>query len=180
MPGSVEDAIFIACALIGLVLLLVIFVFDDRVAVVLERLKVDLDDESRSRIPAVAGFVALFGAGGLLVETLTDVSAPLAIAAAVVAGLIGAGIARMLYALLNRAEGAPVTMRDLVGRDARVRVAIPAGRFGSIYVNAGGRTQEYSATAASDVPSGARVTITAALGNGVVVAPVEAPITPRL
>jgi membrane protein implicated in regulation of membrane protease activity len=71
-------------------------------------------------------------------------------------------------------------MRDLVGREASVAVAIPAGRFGSVYVRTRGETREYSATASADIPAGAVVTVTGALGNGLVVAAVEAQSTESL
>jgi membrane protein implicated in regulation of membrane protease activity len=96
-----------------------------------------------------------------------------------VAGVVGAGAGWAVSGYVRSLESPdPPSMRDLVGRSASVAVAIPAGRFGSVYVRAEGRTHEYSATASADIPAGAHVTVTGAVGNGLVVAPVDsAPAT---
>jgi membrane protein implicated in regulation of membrane protease activity len=176
----VEDAVFIVCALIGLVLLLVTVVFDDILGGLLDALHVDVDVGGTSLAPLLLGFVSMFGIGGLIATQLLDVHGGQAAVGGVVAGVIGAVLASTLFGVLRRSEtAAPFSIRDLVGRDASVAVAIPAGRFGSVYVKAEGQTHEYSATAAIDIPSGTRVTVTAALGNGLVVAPIEAPVPAR-
>ena len=61
-----------------------------------------------------------------------------------------------------------------------VQHVFPAGRFGSVYVRAEGRTHEYSATAVADIGAGAEVTVTGAVGDGLVVAAIEAPPRARV
>ncbi len=178
----VEDAVFVLCALIGLVLLLVTVAFDDLLGGVLDALHVDVDVDvgGASLTPLLLGFVSMFGLGGLIATQLLELHGGLAALGGVVAGIVGALLASTLFGLLRRSESAsPLSMRDLVGGPASVAVAIPAGRFGSVYVKAGGQTHEYSATASVDIPAGTPVTVVAALGNGLVVAAIESPAPAR-
>jgi membrane protein implicated in regulation of membrane protease activity len=172
----VEDAVFVVCALIGLALLLITVVFDDLLGGLLDALHVDVDVGGTSLAPLLLGFVSMFGVGGLIATQLLGVHGGPAAVGGVIAGVIGAVLASMLFGLLRRSESpGPFSMRDLVGGTASVAVSIPAGRFGSVYVKAEGQTHEYSATASVDIPAGTPVTVTAALGNGLVVAPIESP-----
>jgi hypothetical protein len=54
-------------------------------------------------------------------------------------------------------------------------VAIPAGRFGSVWVKAEGQTHEFGATASVDIPAGSTVTVTGIAGTGLIVAPLTSP-----
>jgi membrane protein implicated in regulation of membrane protease activity len=174
MSVAVEDAVFAICALVGVGLLVAVIVFDDQLASLLDALHVQLDVPAQSWTPLLLGFIAAFGVGGLVATQLVGVGGLGALIAAIVAGVIGALLASTLFGWLRRAETtSPLSVRELVGRDGSVGAAIQAGRFGSVYVKAGGQNHEYSATAATDLASGTAVTITAALGNGLVVTPIE-------
>lgn len=176
----VEDAVFVVCAVVGLILLLVTVVFDDILGGVLDALHVNVDVGGTSLTPLLLGFVSMFGVGGLIATQLLGVHGGQAALGGVVAGIFGALLASMLFSALRRSESpGAFSIRDLVGGPASVAVAIPAGRFGSVYVKAEGQTHEYSATAAIDIPSGTPVTVTAALGNGLVVTPVETSVPAR-
>ncbi len=170
----VEDVVFIVCALVGLVLLLVTVVFDDIFGGLLDALHLDLDIGGTSLTPLLLGFVSMFGVGGLFATQLLDLHGGAAALAGVATGVVGGLFASLLFRVLRRSESAsPFSVQDFVGRPASVAVSIPAGRFGSVYVKAEGQTHEFSATASTDITSGTPVTVTAALGNGLVVAPLE-------
>ena len=170
----VEDVVFIVCALVGLVLLLVTVVFDDILGGILDVLHVGFDVGGTSLTPLLLGFVSMFGVGGLFGTQLLNLHGGAAAVVGVVTGVIGGVLASMLFSLLRRSESpSPFSIQDFVGRTASVAVSIPAGRFGSVYVKAEGQTHELSATSPTDIPAGTPVTVTAALGNGLVVAPLE-------
>jgi membrane protein implicated in regulation of membrane protease activity len=120
------------------------------------------------------GFLSVFGVGGLVATYVLHAGGAAAALAAVVAGVVGAALAWRLLPVLRESSPSPLSVRDLVGREASVVVPIPAGRFGSVYVRAEGGTHEYSATASADIAEGTRVTVTGALGSGLVVAPIAA------
>ena len=86
-------------------------------------------------------------------------------------GSAGFGVAYALFSVMRESEGAtPFSTTSLVGHDAFVGVAIPAGRFGSVLVNAEGQTHEFSATASDDIPAGTTVRVTGTAGTGLMVA----------
>jgi membrane protein implicated in regulation of membrane protease activity len=170
---SLEDIVFAAFGLIGLALAAATVAYGDQLGELLDRLGVGVET---SRAPVAAmliGFIALFGFGGLIAVRL-GVHGGFAVLAGMIAGVVGAAAGWAVSGYIRDSESpGPPSMRDLVGRSASVAVAIPAGRFGSVYVRAEGRKHEYSATAAADIPAGAQVTVTGAVGNGLVVTPVE-------
>jgi membrane protein implicated in regulation of membrane protease activity len=178
---SLEDIVFAAFGLIGLGLAVATVAFGDQLGEVLDRLGIGVET---SRAPVAAlliGFIALFGFGGLIAVRLLDVHGGFAVLAGMIAGVVGAGAGWAVSGYVRDSESpGPPSMRDLVGRSASVAVAIPAGRFGSVYVRAEGRTHEYSATASGDIPAGAHVTVTGAVGDGLVVARVESPPAARV
>ena len=177
---SLEDIVFAAFGLIGLGLAVATVAYGEQLGELLDRIGVGVET---SRAPVAAlliGFVVLFGFGGLIAVRL-GVHGGFAVLAGMIAGLAGAAAAWAVSGYIRESENpGPPSMRDLVGRSAAVAVAIAAGRFGSVYVRAEGRTHEYSATAAADIPAGAAVTVTAAVGDGLVVAPVESSPAPRV
>jgi membrane protein implicated in regulation of membrane protease activity len=174
MTVAVQDAVFAICALVGVGLLVAVVVFDDQLGSLLDALHVQLDVSAQSKAPLLLGFIAAFGVGGLIATQLVGLGGLGAAIAAVVAGVIGALLTSTFFGWLHRAETAsPLSIRELVGRDGSVGVAIQTGRFGSVYVKGDGPTHEYSATAATDIASGTAVTVTAALGDGLVVTPIE-------
>jgi membrane protein implicated in regulation of membrane protease activity len=179
-PLSVGDAVFVGAAIVGLLPLVILTVLAERVARFIDGLDIDVD-AVRTPITFLLGFVSMFGVAGLVAMHALNMGAGQAVVIGVLAGIAGAVLAGRLLPVLRPSKGgSPVSVRELVGRDASVVVAIPAGGFGSVYVKAEGRTHEYSATASADIAAGTPVTVTGALGNGLVVAPVEARETASL
>jgi len=176
----VEDLVFVVCALVGGTLLLVTVVFDDILGGIFDALHFNVDIGGTSLAPLLIAFVAMFGVGGLFATQLMNLHGGTAALVGTAFGASGVAIVYALFGTLRRAEGQrPFSLDDLVGRSANVAVAIPAGRLGSVYVRAEGQNHEYSATAATDVPSGSAVTVVAVRGNGLVVAPVAEPAPPE-
>ena len=170
---TVGDAVFVVAAIVGLLPLVVLTVLAERVGRFMDGLDIDVD-AVRTPVTLLLGFMFMFGVGGLVAMHALNMSAGQATVVGVLAGIAGAVLASRLLPVLRASNGGtPVSVRELVGRDASVVVAISAGRFGSVYVKAGGQTHEYSATASADIPAGTPVTVTGALGSGLVVAPVE-------
>jgi membrane protein implicated in regulation of membrane protease activity len=170
---TVADAVFVVAALVGLLPLVVVTILAERVGRTLDRLDIDVEG-ARTPITLVLGFLALFGVAGLIALRALNMDSAQAALVGVVAGIVGALVTWRVLPVLRASRGAgPISVRELVGRDASVVVAIPAGRFGSVYVKAEGQTHEYSATAAADIAAGTPVTVTGALGSGLVVTPVE-------
>jgi membrane protein implicated in regulation of membrane protease activity len=175
----IEDLVFIVCAVIGLVLLLITIVLDDILGGVLDALHIGFEVGGTSLAPLLIAFVAMFGVGGLVATQLLDVHGGQAALAGVVSGGIGVGIVFALFSTFRRAEGkAPFSLEDLVGRTGSVAVGIPAGKLGTVYVKAEGQTHELTATATADIASGTPVRVTGVAGNGVVVAIIESPVPP--
>jgi membrane protein implicated in regulation of membrane protease activity len=166
----VEDFVFVVAALLGGVLLLITVVFDDILGSVLDAVGLDLGGTSVA--PLLLGFIAMFGAGGLLSTQVFDIHDGQAALVATVFGVAGAGMAGGLFAWLRRSESAePFSLHDLVGESAYVAVSIPAGRYGSVLVHAEGQSHEFAATASSEVPAGTTVQIVGVAGTGLIVTP---------
>jgi membrane-bound ClpP family serine protease len=179
MVVPIEDLIFVVCTLIGGGLLLITVLVDDILGGVLDALHIGFDIGGVSLMPLLLGFVSMFGVGGLFATQVLGVHAGQAAIIGTIGGLIGFGIVFVMFTLLRRSEGTnPFSTSSLVGRTASVSVSIPAGRFGSVLVKAEGQTHEFSATAATDIPSGTPVTVTATAGTGLVVAPLAPPQAP--
>ncbi len=170
---SIENLVFSVCALVGGGLLLITVLVDDILGAV-----IDFDLGGVSLMPLLLSFVSMFGVGGLIATQLLDVHGGQAGLIGGLFGLGGFGIAYGLFGLLRRSEAPPAfSTRDLVGQDAYVAVAIPAGRNGSVYVKAEGQTHEFSATASTDIPAGTTVRVTGVAGAGLIVAPISVPAT---
>jgi membrane protein implicated in regulation of membrane protease activity len=176
----IEDLVFIVCAVVGLVLLLITIVFDDIFGGILDAFHIGFDIGGTSLAPLLIAFVAMFGVGGLVGTQLLNIHGGQAAVAGAIAGAIGVGIVFALFSAFRRSEGnPPFSLGDLVGRDASVAVGIPAGQLGSVYLKAEGQTHEFSATARVAIPSGTPVRVTAVAGNGLVVAAiVDSPASP--
>jgi membrane protein implicated in regulation of membrane protease activity len=175
----VEDLVFIVCALLGGALLLVTVIFDDILGGIFDALHLGFDIGGTSLAPLLIAFVAMFGVGGLFGTQVLGVHGGAAAVVGTAFGGVGVAIVYVLFSTFRRAEGRrPFSLDDLVGRTASVAVAIPAGRLGSVYVRAEGRNHEYTATAASDVPSGSVVRVVGVHGSGLVVAALEEPGVP--
>jgi membrane protein implicated in regulation of membrane protease activity len=125
-------------------------------------------------MPLALGFVSMFGVGGLFATQVLDVHGGQAAVIGTVSGALGFGIVFVMFTLLKRSEGRnPFSTSTLVGKTASVAVAIPAGRFGSVWVKAEGQTHEFGATASVDIPAGSMVTVTGIAGTGLIVSPLE-------
>jgi membrane protein implicated in regulation of membrane protease activity len=169
---SVENLVFTVCTLIGGGLLLVTVLVDDILGAVFE-----FDLGGVSLMPLLLSFVSMFGVGGLFATQVLDVHGGQAGVVGGVFGLVGFGIAYGVFSLLRRSEAPPAfSTRDLVGREAFVAVGIPAGRQGSVYVKAEGQTHEFSATSATEIPSGTTVRVSGVAGAGLIVEPIA--VTP--
>lgn len=165
----VEDWVFIIAALVGGVLLLVTVVLDDVLGGLFDILHIG-DLAGTSVAPILLAFVAMFGAGGLFATQVLDVHDGQAAVVGIGFGVVGAGLAGLLFSFLRRSESPePFKLSDLVGTEAYVAVGIPAGRYGSVVVKAEGQTHEFSATADADIPAGRTVRIVAVAGTGVIV-----------
>jgi len=168
----VEDFVFAVAALVGGVLLLVTVVFDDVLGGVLDAIGIDFGGTSVT--PLLLGFVAMFGAGGLLATQVLDVHGGQAAVFAAISGIVGATLAGGLFAWLKRSESEePFSLKDLVGDTAYVSVGIPAGRYGSVLVHAEGQTHEFAATSTVEVPASVTVRVTGVAGTGLIVEPVD-------
>jgi membrane protein implicated in regulation of membrane protease activity len=163
----VKDFIFVVCALIGGGLLLITVLVDDILGAVF-----DFDVGGVSLMPLLLSFISMFGVGGLFATQVLDVHGGVAAIWGTAFGIVGLAIAYALFSALRRAEAAePFSTSDLVGRDAYVQVAIPAGRYGSVMVKAEGQTHEFSATSTAEVAAGSLVRITGVAGAGLIVEP---------
>ncbi len=164
----IEDFIFAVATLVGGVLLLITVVFDDILGGILDAFGLEVGGTSVT--PLLLGFIAMFGAGGLLATQVFDIHGGQAALVATVFGIIGAGIAGGLFAWLRRSESEePFSLEDLVGGSAYVSVAIPAGRYGTVMVHAEGQAHEFAATSSSEVPSGSTVSVVGVAGTGLIV-----------
>lgn len=169
----VENFVFVVCTLVGGGLLLLTVLLDDILGAVF-----DFDIAGTSLMPLMLSFIAMFGVGGLFATQVLDVHGGQAALVGVVFGLIGMGLAFLLFTTLQRAQAdEPFSTSDLIGDDAYVSVGIPAGRYGSVLVKKEGQTHEYSATATDDVPSGITVRVTGVAGSGLIVES-RAPVVP--
>jgi membrane protein implicated in regulation of membrane protease activity len=172
----VEDLVFILCTLVGGGLLLVTVLVDDILGGVLDALHIGFDIGGVSLMPLALGFVSMFGVGGLFATQVLDVHGGQAAVIGTVSGALGFGIVFVMFTLLKRSEGRnPFSTSTLVGKTASVAVAIPAGRFGSVWVKAEGQTHEFGATASVDIAAGSTVTVTGIAGTGLIVAPLTSP-----
>lgn len=122
-------------------------------------------------------FLAGFGATGLLMEALTSASPGVAAAWALIAGMLGAGAAGTLYALLRRSESGrvPTGTGHLLGQPARVVLPVVHGRRGKVRAVVGGREVEFLArlygAEEPECPRGATVVIVDLDGETALVTP---------
>ena len=168
----IEDFVFVVCALVGGGLLLITVLVDDVLGGVLDALHIGFDIGGVSLMPLLLAFVAMFGVGGIIATQTFDVHGGQAALIGTGFGAVGFGLALTLFRMLRKAEGSrPFSLHDLVGGEAAVSTAIPAGRHGSVYVRAEGQTHEISATSSVDVAAGTVVTVTGVAGTALLVAP---------
>ncbi|HEX5014122.1 MAG TPA: hypothetical protein VFV72_08155 [Candidatus Limnocylindrales bacterium] len=172
----VEDLVFVICTLVGGGLLLLSVLLDDIIGGIFDALHIGFDIGGVSLMPLLLAFISMFGVGGLFATQVLDVHGGMAAVIGTIFGLAGFGVAYVLFSFMRRSESAePFSTASLVGHDAFVGVAIPAGRFGSVLVKAEGQTHEFSATSSVDIPAGSTVRVTGTAGTGLIVANVEQP-----
>ena len=172
----VEDLVFVICTLVGGGLLLITVLVDDVLGGIFDAIGIGFDIGGVSLMPLALAFVSMFGVGGLFATQVLDVHGGIAAVIGTLFGLGGFGVAYLLFSIMQRSEGAtPFSTKSLVGRDAFVGVAIPAGHFGSVMVKAEGQTHEFGATASVDIPAGTTVRVTGTAGTGLIVAKIEEP-----
>lgn len=171
---DVANTIFVVCLAVGGILLLISVLLGDLLSGVLDGIGLDFDLGGVSLMPLLLAFVAMFGVGGLIgTEALGMSSGPASLVGAV-SGFAAAGVVFALFSILRRAEAPDAfNLRDLVGRQARVTVGIPAGRNGSVIVSHGGASDELTATSDTDVAAGTTVTITDVVAGTLIVAPMR-------
>lgn len=174
-----EDLVFVIAALVGGGLLLITVLLDDVLGGLLDSVNVDFSLGGVSLMPPLLAFIAMFGVGGIFATQVLNLHGGPAALVGVGFGVVGFAIAYILFRALRQAEGArPFSIGDLVGSDGSVSVTIPAGRLGSVYVRAEGQTQELSATASEEIPSGTAIRVVGVAGMGLVVERLGAPTTP--
>ncbi|MFI5283354.1 MAG: NfeD family protein, partial [Candidatus Dormibacterales bacterium] len=62
------------------------------------------------------------------------------------------------------------SLQDMIGSTARVSVAIPANRFGTVLISFAGATHNMTATADLDIRAGQEVKVVGVAGTNLVVA----------
>ena len=169
---SAADLVFGVCLLFGGALLLLTLIFDDIFGGLLGAIHLGFDVAGVSPTPMLLGFIAMFGVGGLFGLHSLGFSPGGATLAGVVAGALGAGVVFSAFKVLRQAESTETfSLQDMVGSTARVSVAIPANRFGSVLISFAGASHNMTATADADIAAGRVVNVVAVAGGNLVVAP---------
>jgi membrane protein implicated in regulation of membrane protease activity len=168
----VENFVFLVCTLVGGGLLLLTVLLDDILGAIF-----DFDIAGTSLMPLLLAFISMFGVGGLFATQILDLHGGQAALVGTIFGLAGMAVAWVMFTMLRRAQAdEPFSIKDLIGDDAYVAVGIPAGRYGSVLVKKEGQTHEYSATATTDIASGATARVAGIAGAGLIVEPLTPPI----
>lgn len=112
-------------------------------------------------VPAVAGFTGAFGFAGAIGAGL-GASAPTAVLAAIVTGMVAAIPTAWFAIKLSRAANAmrtdaTPTREDLVGTLGVVVTPIPASGYGEVVVRLGGQPVKVNARAGQPIPIGTHV-----------------------
>jgi len=167
---TTPDLVFGGCLVLGGGLLLLTLIFDDLFGGFLNAIHLGFDLGGVSPTPLVLGFVAMFGIGGLIGEHSFGLGVGPATLVGVVAGLIGAGVVFGSFKVLRQAESTDTfSLEDMVGSTARVAVAIPANRYGSVLISFAGASHNMGATADAEIPAGRVVKVIGVAGNNLVV-----------
>ncbi|MDJ0767217.1 MAG: NfeD family protein [Ilumatobacter sp.] len=148
-------SMFIVIGVVGAVLLLSSLLFDD----LIDGLVPDLDFISG---PVIGAFLAAFGLFGWFVGS--GLEAPLLLAGVVAIGggiVFGAFTFRLTMALINQPTDATPTTASLVGASGKVVTPVRADSIGEVLVLLGGASTKYTATADTDLPTGASVVVIA-------------------
>ena len=169
---DLTNSIFLLCALVGGVLLLVSVVLGDLFDGVLGIFDFDVDIGGASVMPVALGFIAMFGVGGLVGTQTFNLSAGPASIVGVITGALGAAAVTVMFGFLRRAE-APESfgLSDLVGVVGRVSVNIRANSTGAVTLSHAGSTHTFSATAAQELLHGSVVKVVGVAGSALIVEP---------
>src|SRR5947207_5460 len=167
---TTPDLVFGGCLVLGGGLLLLTLIFDDLFGCFLSAIPLGFDLGGVSPTPLLLGFVAMFGIGGLIGEHSFGLGVGPATLVGVVAGLLGAGVVFGSFKVLRQAESTDTfSLEDMVGSTARVAVAIPANRYGSVLISFAGASHNMGATADAEIPAGRVVKVIGVAGNNLVV-----------
>ena len=168
------NAIFIFCLLVGGGLLLITVLLDDVIGGALDALHIGFDIGGVTLMPPLLGFVSMFGIGGLIGTQIFQLDTGRASLVGGIAGALGFGLVWGMFAAIRRSEGPSAPrLEDLIGTTGRVHVAIPARRYGTVFVPFAGASQGMRATADVDVREGTTVRITAVSGTDLIVEPAQ-------
>ena len=168
------DWIFIFCLLVGGGLLLLTVVLDDVIGGALDTLHIGVHVGGVALMPPLLGFVSMFGIGGLIGTQILTLDTGRASLVGGIFGAIGFALVFGMFAALRRSEAPePFSLNELVGQTGRVNVAIPAKRYGSVFISYAGESHNLTATADVDVPPGSSVRVTAIAGANIVVEPLR-------
>ena len=147
------NVMFIVIGLVGAVLLLSSLLFDDFI----DELVPDLDFLSG---PVIGAFLAAFGLFGWFASSYDTVSALITLVVAVAGGVVLGGFTYQLTdVLMHQATDATPTTESLIGTTGRVVTPVSADGIGEVLLALGGASTKYTATAATDLPTGAPVVV---------------------
>lgn len=166
--------IFIIIGFVGVALLLASLVLGD----FFDFLNFDVLESDFFSTAAIAGFLGAFGFGGAIADSLTG-NLTLSLIIGAVAGVVFAWLALRLTRYF-RNDHAVVTRADaMIGTDAVVITAIPAGGYGEIRVRLAGQWQKVSAKSAVPMDAGSQVWVSGILSpTAVEVTPTNPELTP--
>lgn len=154
---------FVVLAVAGFGMLLVGFVLDDFLDGVFDVL--DFDGGGLLSVPVVGAFLGAFGVGGLLIDNVTDGSAPASLAGGGAAGLVLGFLAfKLSKSFIDMPTDATLTSGDFMGESGRVITAITGGR-GEVMLSVGGAPQKLTARADVDIDRGSDVVVIEVLSS---------------
>jgi membrane-bound ClpP family serine protease len=170
---DLANGIFVFCLAVGGGLLLLTVVLDDIIGGLFDALHVGVHVGGVALMPPLLGFVAIFGFGGLIGTQIFKMDTGAASILGAIAGAVGFGLVFGMFSVLRRSEAPEAfSLNDLVGQTGRVSVAIPAKRYGSVFISHAGASHNLTATSDVDVAPGSSVRVTGIAGSNVVVEPV--------
>lgn len=166
--------IFLIIGFVGVALLLASLVLGD----FFDLVNFDLLESDFFSTAAIAGFLGAFGFGGAIADSATG-NLTVSLVVGAVAGAVFAWLALRLTRFF-RNDHAVVTRSDsMIGTDAVVITAIPAGGYGEIRIRLAGQWQKVSAKSELPLSAGARVWVSAVLSpTAVEVTPTIAELNP--
>ena len=151
--------VFAVIGIAGLLALILSLVADG----LLDGLLPDIDGGGGLSLPAIAGFCAAFGFGGVL-ATANGASPLVASGFGVLAGLVVGGGAFFGMRAMQGAESPESAVSEsAVGTHGVVLTTIPADGYGTIRIRLGGHSTPMNATSDQEIKTGAPIVVAAAL-----------------